>query len=336
MKSIYFIGVDVSKKTLDINVIKDGEVSKKAQVNNNVSALKQFFKQLINEHSDFAYHTAVVCLEHTGIYSSHLLNFMINARVNICMEPAIQIIRSQGLQRGKNDQIDAFRIAMYAYKNRDNLRFWKPMRPTIQKLKILLNLRERFIKIQNQLQVPLKESADFIDTSLQEAMNISSLPAIKAIGKSMEKVEQQIKALIASDHPLQTQFQRITSVQGIGPVTAAHIIVATNEFNRISDPKKFACFSGVAPFQYSSGTSIHGRSKVSNLANMQIKKLLFMAAMSAIQHCEELKTYYQRKTSEGKKHMSVINAVRNKLITRVFACIRDERNYEKVYKHELA
>jgi transposase len=193
-----------------------------------------------------------------------------------------------------------------------------------------------FIKIQNQLQVPLRESVGFFDSDLQKAMHSVSQPAIKAVQNSMEKVDREIKELIASDLDLQTQFKRVTSVQGIGPVTAAHVIVATNEFNRITDPKKFACFAGVAPFQYTSGTSIRGKSKVSNIANMQMKKLLFMAAMSAIQNCEELKAYYLRKTSEGKKNMSVINAVRNKLIARIFACVRDQRNYEKIYKHALA
>jgi transposase len=72
------------------------------------------------------------------------------------------------------------------------------------------------------------------------------------------------------------------------------------------------------------------------LANMDIKKLLYLGATSAIQHSQELKGYYERKVAEGKKKMSVINAVRNKLISRAFACIRDQRPYEKIYKHTLA
>ena len=69
---------------------------------------------------------------------------------------------------------------------------------------------------------------------------------------------------------------------------------------------------------------------------MNLKKLLHLAALSAIQCSEELKTFYNRKTQEGKNKMSVINAVRNKLISRVFACIKDKRMYQKIYQHALA
>ena len=68
------------------------------------------------------------------------------------------------------------------------------------------------------------------------------------------------------------------------------------------------------------------------MANMTIKKLLHLAAMSAIQYDDEIKLYYNRKVAEGKNKMSVINAVRNKLISRVFACVNNKRPYQKIYK----
>ncbi len=66
-----------------------------------------------------------------------------------------------------------------------------------------------------------------------------------------------------------------------------------------------------------------------------VKSLLHLAALSAIQHCQELKTYYERKVAEGKNKMLVINNVRNKLVLRIFACIRDDRNYDENYKPTL-
>jgi len=116
---------------------------------------------------------------------------------------------------------------------------------------------------------------------------------------------------------------------------ALNMIVATGEFKRIKESKKFACYSGVAPFAYQSGSSVRGKTRVSKMANMTMKKLFHMAAMSAIQCCEELKLYYQRKVAEGKNKMSVLNAVRNKLISRVFVCINNKRLYEKNFKNAL-
>lgn len=68
---------------------------------------------------------------------------------------------------------------------------------------------------------------------------------------------------------------------------------------------------------------------------MTLKKLLHLAAMSAIQCCEEIRAFYQRKVAAGKNKMSVINAVRNTLISRVFACINNKRMYQKIYQNAL-
>jgi transposase len=127
-----------------------------------------------------------------------------------------------------------------------------------------------------------------------------------------------------------------SSVTGIGKITAANIIVATGEFERIKDVKKFACYSGIAPFEHSSGSSVRGKTRVSKMANMTIKRLLHLAAMTAIQHSEELKRFYYRKIEAGKNKMSALNAVRNKLISRVFACVNNKRIYQKNYQHALA
>jgi transposase len=72
------------------------------------------------------------------------------------------------------------------------------------------------------------------------------------------------------------------------------------------------------------------------MADLSLKKLLHMAALSAIQCKGEMKDYYSRKVDEGKNRMSVINAVRNKLITRVFVCINQNRDYKRKYSHALA
>ncbi len=68
---------------------------------------------------------------------------------------------------------------------------------------------------------------------------------------------------------------------------------------------------------------------MSHLANKTVKTLLHMSALSAINHCEELKNYYQRKVAQEKNKMSVINAVRNKLVLRIFAVVKNNRKYDR-------
>lgn len=84
---------------------------------------------------------------------------------------------------------------------------------------------------------------------------------------------------------------------------------------------QFACYSGVAPFEYQSGTSIRGRTKVSNFAQKKLKSLLNLGALSAKRHDVELKNYFERKVAEGKNKMLVVNAIRCKILARAFAVI---------------
>lgn len=335
METVYFLGIDISKKKLDAALTIDGKNSHEVQFENTSSSIHLFFQQLRKKFS-FSYSQLTVCMEHTGIYSHLLLEFLVRHNIKVCLESAIQIKRSQGIIRGKNDKVDARRIAIYAYKNRDTLIFWKPQRLTIQKLKALLVTRERLVKVKTELEVPIREAGEFIETSIQQLMIQNSRKVLKALVDGIERIDLTIKELIKQDSSLTEQFNLATSVPGIGTITALNIIVSTGEFNRIQTPKKFACYAGVAPFEHSSGSSIRGKTRVSKMANMTLKKLLHLAAMSAVQWCEEIKAFYLRKQAEGKNKMSIINAVRNKLISRVYACIKNKRMYQKTYQHALA
>lgn len=95
--------------------------------------------------------------------------------------------------------------------------------------------------------------------------------------------------------------------------------------------RKFACYSGIAPFEYRSGISIRGRTRVNPMANKKMKRYLHKASLTGIKLDEELKKYYERKVAEGKNKMSVLNAVRNKLLARVFAVVNRGFVYQKNY-----
>lgn len=221
-------------------------------------------------------------------------------------------------------------------ESQQDLKWWIPQRDCIQKLKALLALRERMVKMKVQLQVPIDESTEFIDPAIVKETIKNCKKSILALEDDIEAIDKRIQEFVKSDELLQQQYRIVTSIPGIGKITALNVIVLTGGFSRINDSKKFACFAGVAPFEHSSGTSVRGRTRVSRMANMTLKRLLHLAAMSAIQYCDELKAFYKRKIEAGKNKMSVINAVRNKLISRIFSCIKHNRLYEKDYKYTLA
>ena len=334
METLYFLGIDVSKAKLDTALTIDGKVFHQVQIENDVPSIISFFKDLKKQLS--SWDRLIVCIEHTGMYGQPLLDVMVRNQIKICVESALHIKRSQGLTRGKNDQVDARRIADYALRHQDKLAFWKPQRHCIQKLKALLVTRERLVMTKVQLEVSPKEYSEFMDASIGKEMIKYSQHSIKAILRDIDRIELAIHQLVHSDEKLSDNCELSTSVPGIGRITALNMIVSTGEFERIRQPKKFSCYAGVAPFEHTSGSSIRGKTRVSKMANMTMKRLLHLAAMAAIRSDGELKSYYQRKLAAGKNKMSIINAVRNKLITRVFACVTARRKYQKIYQPQLA
>ena len=334
MKVKFFIGIDISKKTLDFAVRDSQQFLFHLKVENSLAGLDTF-KSYCQEH-EVALENSLICCEHTGIYSQHILSLAAQEGISLWLESSTRIKRSIGLQRGKSDKIDAIRISEYAFRYADQAQLWQPEREVLLELKHLVGLRKRLMLAKDTLQVPLKEAADFQDKKLSKKIQALNQKPIKALQKQIQQVEKQIRTLIKEDDVLHHLFGIVTSVSGVGEVIFWEVIITTNEFKLFSCPRKFACYAGVAPFEHSSGTSIRGKTRVSHLANKQLKQLFHMAAMSVTLRENELADYYHRKVEDGKSKMSVLNAVRNKIIHRIFACVRNNRKYEKNYMTTLA
>jgi transposase len=335
MEFEFFIGIDVSKNELDFAVQRGREFLFHRELANEPEAIMVFIKEL-KKLPGFVLSKAVFCMEHTGIYNNHALTCLYKKKANICLEAAAQIKSSQGKIRGKNDKIDAIRIAGYAYKERETLRLWKPKREMVQQLAHLAATRLRLITVKKQLKTPLKEQDAFSTKKVTRQSRELCSHSLKAIDDDLERADRAIEQLIKADAELHRLFTLITSVSGIGKVVAVQVIVATNEFKDINNPKKFACYAGVAPFTDDSG-KVKKKARVSHMANKKIKTLLHLSAIVAIQYNPDLKLFYDRKVNQEKKNkMSVINAVRNKLILRVFACVNQNRLHEKNYNKLVA
>jgi len=334
MEFTFFIGIDISKNELDFAVRHGNILLFHKEAENSPKAILSFIKELSNLDK-FSMQKAVFCMEHTGIYNNHLLSYLVKKHANICLEPALQIKNSLGKLRGKNDKIDAIRISEYAYDKREKLRLWQPKRDIVQRLAYLSTIRTRLISVKKMLSVPAKEMDIFIQKDVVKKNAKLYNATLKSIAADLEKADKAIEDIIESDAELKRLFSLITSVPAIGSITATAILITTNEFKDIDSPKKFACYAGVAPFPHESGKVIK-KLRVSHMANKKVKTLLHMSALTAIRYNEDLRKYYQRKIEDDKKNkMLVINAVRNKLILRIFSCVNQNRKYEKNYNQIL-
>jgi transposase len=326
----YFLGIDTSKNTLDYCLYHKGEKITTGQVSNDDTGLQTLEKSL--KRLGIAKDQLLLCVEHTGIYNYNLLHWVSQVGYALWLENPTAIKRSLGIQRGKNDQVDAQRIAQYAARFADKAHLWQPPREVIEQLKALTKMRERLLGAKMQLEAPLKESSIFLPEGKQKALRGLCSSTLKGLKEDIDQLDKQIQALIEADEQLKETYQQVSSVVGIGKVTALELIIASNEFKEIKTAKSCACYSGVAPFAHSSGSSIRGRTRVSPLANKRLKTLLHMGAMASIRTLGELREYYQKKVGEGKNKMSVLNAIRNKLLERVYACVRDRRSYSLTYQ----
>jgi transposase len=285
---------------------------------------------------DGSFDDTIFCMEHTGLYNLPVVKWLHKNQGKMWLESGVHIRRTLGLVRGKNDKVDSSRIAMFSYTNRHQIKFWTPPRQVIEKIAALLSQRARLVKAKKQLTTANKEQKKFLDKDIMHSLNKYTNRATTVIDKQVNAIENEIIGLIKDDDKLKRMYQIITSINGIGLVTASYILVTTNEFININDPKKYACYSGVVPFEHTSGTSVRGRNRVSHIANKSIKTLLHLAAISTLNTPGEIQDYYNRKIAEGKNKMCIINAIRNKLILRIFACIKKNREYEKNYCYKLA
>ncbi len=334
MTNQYYIGVDVSKKTLDIYALKEQEKLFYLCISNDTKGFKTFDKEC-KKHGVIP-QESILCLENTGLYGMLFAAWATEKKYKVWIENPIAIKQSRGLVRGKSDKKDAERIAQYAHRFQDRCRIWIPPRKVITELKHLLTVRNQLINAKKSLLTPLKESVSIINKKIQKTCEKTVNPAIESIKKSIKKVEKEINNLIKSDEQIAHMTDILTSINGIGIQIAIAFIVATNEFKQVKNGRALACYVGVAPFEHNSGTSVRGKSRVSVYANKSLKAILHMGALSVIKNSEEFRSYYNRKVQEGKSKMLVINAIKNKQVLRMYACIRDNRKYEKNYTLKLA
>ena len=316
-----FIGIDISKATLDICVLQ-GKQRFHYVIPNEVAAIQGFF-------SERTLPTPVyIGVENTGRYNWPLYAAMQQLHLPLYVIAPLHLKKSLGLIRGKNDQIDAARIAQFIKRHHPELQHSILQRPVITQLQVLLTERQQLIKIKKQLTNSYSGYELLQDAALLDKLTQKHVGLEATLMEQIKQIEQHIEELIASDGALHEKARWIQSVQGVGKVLCWNMLVKTNEFKNRTEPRKMACYAGVVPFKYSSGTSVRGKHKVSVYADKALKTLLHLAAMSAIRRKGDLKAYYLRKVQEGKAKMSALNAVRNKIIHRIFAIIKHQRPYQ--------
>lgn len=328
MQKKWFIGIDISKKKLDLYLRNDKGFVLQTVLPNNQNAIQEVMVDIINEQGIDS-HQLIICAEHTGQYSYPLSCACNVMGLALWLENPTQIKYCSGMTRGKNDKVDSKRIADYAFRFADQSRVHKRLDESIERLKQLEAERKLYVNDIAKYRNQISDQKEYMSANIYEAKAKRLHCMVSALEDAKRKVEEEMDRIVSESESLSRQMELLQSIDGIGKVVALNMIVATQGFTRFENARQFSCYAGVAPFAYISGSSQHSRNRVSHRADKHIKSLLHLAAVSVVhKKSGQLKEYFERKVGEGKNKMTVINAVRAKIIARMFSVIRNDRKYQ--------
>lgn len=327
MKYNYSIGVDIGKNKLDVFVTRGEKKVTHTTISNDKKGFKVLQQAL--KKAQVPLSEALFCAVDRGYYTYPLLTWIRDNKLDLWLERPVAIKKSNELVSEKSDTVDAESMASYAYKNQDSCDLWLPPRGAIDTLQKLSWLKETLLGFIHEYSFPPKEIDD------KEISNPFKNISI-AFKKDLEALEKKISICIKKDDDMSRFFNILISVPGIGSVTANALIAATNGFTKITEPRRMAYFIGIAPTEHTSERSVSGKHRFLSFTSKKLKKMLRIAAMTAIRSPGELTTFYERLIAKGKAEQIVINVLCRKLIDRIYACVKRDQKYNKNYTRELS
>jgi len=322
MKTDYqmIVGIDISKRKLDVwfMAAPGAPDQKHFVVSNDADGIRKIISSL--EQLKINPKGCLFCFENTGMYGMPLCYELGTCEFDYWVVPSLEIKRSKGISRGKSDRIDAKDIAIYAHVHRHKMVLSKLPQKELIELKLLFTERDRLVKVIKMMERTVENETFLPEEVLSQTIALNK-ETVKLLKNQLEKLEKTMMELVKKSPEVLKQVELVKSVPGVGIITALCLVLKTNCFTSFDNWRQLACYSGVAPFEHTSGTSVKGRTRVNHLADKKLKSILQMCVLSAIRHDREMGDYYQRKKAEGKNGMLVMNNVRCKILARVFAVI---------------
>lgn len=323
-----FVGIDISKSWIDVAVLNDNLSTHRTYENN-----KKSFKLMLSWLKTFVGpQEMIVCMENTGVYTMPLWEYLVTHKIPTVVESALQINRSMGIRRGKSDKTDAQIIARYIRLHHTECRLFKAPREIITRLKVLFSYRERLQKVKHQLWVSSQEVKGFVSAQICKEIVHESEVLAKSIENRIKKAEKLIIDTIKSDSETKQIYQLITSVPGIGILTATYLIIVTQNFTIMDNSRKLSRYGGMSPEKNESGI-IKRKPRVSPIGNKKLKSLLSNCVGTNLKYDHETKEYYNRKLLEGKAEGIVINNLKNKILHRVCAVVKRKTPFVNIKKY---
>ena len=306
--TIVIAGVDVSKAVLDVHV---------KGVDRTFANDKTGFRALANWLQRHA--VTRVVMEATGrmhrgvhrsLHDRGFEVFVINPRQSRNFAKALG-------ELAKTDRVDARILAAYGRILSDAVAPTAPLSAFVDELSDLLVMREQLVDARTALNGTGRE------VTAREAI-AASAEAVDAITAAIDALETRTQARIAGDPELRRMFEILTSIAGVGTITAAAFMCWMPELGTLEN-RQAAALIGVAPYAQESGQS--ARPRHIRGGRRRPRDVLYMAALTAKTHNPELKALYDRLTARGKHHKVALVAIMRKLVILANVLLRDDRKW---------
>ena len=250
MKKIH-VGIDISKEKCNLCYRSGLEIVREEECPNDVKALKKAFMAALKALGA-SLEEVLVCAEYTGRYIYPLTVACQELDIFLWMDDPTRIKNSMGLTRGKNDAIDAARIAEYAYRYSDKAVRYSIPDAALVSMKNLLADREFLLIDKKRYQSQLTDQKKYMAPGDFKHKNSRWKKVIKSIDEQIASIDAEIESLIAADPVLTRQKELLVSVDGIGERIAINMIAITGGFTRFQNARQFCSFAGLTPYKYDS------------------------------------------------------------------------------------
>jgi len=317
------LGIDVSKKKLDLALLINGKL--KAKVFDNTSAGHRALVEWLRD-SKASLATLHICMEATGVYYEAIATTLHaeGFKVSVVNPACIKGFGSGENIRNKNDEIDAALIARYCAAM--NPEPW--VAPPLEQRQ----LRAWTLRVQSLKDIRQQEQNRIeahIVAGLQDvADNVAE--HIKWLDAEIRKLQDD-----RTCHPgLKNDAALIASIPGLGMTTVARILGHLGDIRRFKNAKAFAAFLGVTPKQRTSGTSLKGRTMLCKTGSTSLRAALFMPSMVARRHNPILHQFAERLLANGMAKRAVISAVTHKLAHLIYGVVRTGKPFDANYLHK--
>lgn len=328
-----YVGIDFSKEKFNVCLLMEQGIIGESEFPNTKTGylkLTRWVKSTSEQGRLFDSSLVLFCGEHTGTCSIGLCEYLYSKGMKIWLESALKIKYGSGLKRVKDDKADAEMIAYYAkrFYESGSCALFEADSTALKTLRSLYQFRNRVVCDRVAMGNRISSGAFDCSTLVKTRM----IKHHKEAQKDEKDIEKEMRKLMETSKELASNYQILVSFKGIGPITAAALIIYTSNFKKFDNPRKFACYCGIAPFGKQSGTSINTKPHVSRFAHIGIKAAIVQACKSAMQHNAVIKAYAQRLYAKGKHEGIVMNNVKNKVIHIIFKMIQTQTLWEQEYQ----